>query len=72
MSDGPICIGCGKYPFELAEYVEAAREYGRPITPDNYVRREEGTYNPANEHFLCTPCYINAGQPSSPTGWRAP
>jgi hypothetical protein len=28
------------------------------------VREEEGTYNPANGHFLCTHCYIAAGMPS--------
>jgi hypothetical protein len=42
------------------------------ITPDEYVRDEEGTYNPANGHFLCDECYIKAGQPSSPRGWRCP
>jgi hypothetical protein len=65
----PICVGCGKEPHELEEYVEAAREYER--TPARYVMLEEGTYNPENGHFLCTPCYVRAGMPSSPDGWRA-
>jgi len=70
----PICIGCGKHPRELSEYVEAssAKNYGRTITPDDYVRREEGTYNPANGHFACTTCYCNMGMPSSSGGWIAP
>jgi hypothetical protein len=66
----PVCIGCGKHPDQLDEYVEAARDF--EITPDQYVRQEEGTYNRENGHFLCTPCYVDAGQPSSPRGWTAP
>lgn len=66
----PRCSGCGKRPAEIEEYVEAAADAG--MTPDVYVRREEGTYNHANGHFLCTICYVNAGMPSSPRGWIAP
>jgi hypothetical protein len=65
-----ICTGCGKTPAELEEYVEAAREY--ECSPETYVRNEEGTYNPLNGHFLCTPCYVRAGMPTSPEGWVAP
>ena len=66
----PVCIGCKKYPRDLEEYVEAAEE--EKITPDAYVRHNEGTYNPINGHFLCTDCYIDAGMPSGPHGWVAP
>ena len=66
----PLCIGCGKHPDELEEYVEIAKEEG--MTPDEFVRKEEGTYNRENGHFLCTPCYAKAGMPSSPRGWVAP
>lgn len=66
----PICMGCQKHPDELEEYVVAAADYS--TSPDDYVAREEGTYNPENAHFLCTDCYVEAGQPSSPTGWRCP
>ena len=66
----PLCIGCGKHPDELKEYVEIAKEEG--TTPDEFVRKEEGTYNRENGHFLCTPCYAKAGMPSSPRGWVAP
>ena len=65
----PLCIGCGKHPDELEEYVEIAKEEG--MTPDEFVRKEEGTYNRENGHFLCTPCYAKAGMPSSPRGWIA-
>lgn len=46
------CIVCGKTPGELSEYIDAARDNG--TTPEKYVEREEGTYNPVNGHFLCT------------------
>lgn len=39
---------------------------------EDYIRDEEGTYNPANGHFLCDSCYIAAGQPSSRKGWVCP
>jgi len=66
----PVCIGCQKRPVEIEEYVELAEIYS--ITPDECVRREEGTYNDANGHFVCTDCYIAMGMPSSPKGWVAP
>lgn len=66
----PICMGCEKHPSQIAEYREAAADY--ELTPDTYVRREEGTYNPENGHFLCTDCYIAAGMPSTPRGWVCP
>ena len=65
-----ICVGCRKRPSELTEYIEAAREYGE--TPEQFVRKEEGTFNPSNGHFLCTECYVAAGMPSAPGGWLAP
>ncbi len=67
-----ICIGCNKKPEEIEEYVEAAAE--EEMTPDDYVAQEEGTYNRHNGHFLCTHCYIKAGQPSRPfpDKWVAP
>ena len=66
----PICTGCNKRPAELAEYVEMGKL--EDMTPDDFVRSEEGTFNRENGHFLCTPCYVRAGMPSSPTGWVAP
>lgn len=52
----PWCVDCGKAPDEITEYVEAAKEAG--ITPDRYVREEEGTYNPENGLFLCTDDFL--------------
>ena len=68
-----ICTGCNKTADELEEYIEAAKE--NDMTVEQYVREEEGTYNPENGHFLCTTCYINAGMPSNPypgKNWVAP
>lgn len=70
-NDGrPLCMGCLKSPKELDEYIEAARDAEMDV--EVYVRKEEGTYNKFNGHFLCTSCYIEAGQPSSRDGWTCP
>lgn len=66
----PQCQGCGKKPNEISEYSQETT--GSELSPDEYVKKEEGTYNRENGHFLCTACYIKAGQPSSPRGWVAP
>lgn len=65
-----LCTGCNKTPDQIEEYVELAELEG--MTPDAYVRSEEGTFNPENGHFLCTSCYVHDGMPSSPGGWVAP
>lgn len=67
----PRCIGCHRPPEEIPEYVEAAEDWPG-MSPADYVRNEEGTYNKANGHFACTGCYIKMGEPSSPYGWVAP
>jgi hypothetical protein len=68
----PVCIGCRKHPEEIAEYRDVEVTGG--LTPDDYVRNEEGTYNPANGHFACTDCYVKMGAPSrpAPERWIAP
>jgi hypothetical protein len=66
----PLCTGCNKRPEDIPEYAEAAFDDG--ISPDDYVKGEEGTYNAINGHFLCTDCYIKAGMPTAPGGWVAP
>lgn len=65
----PICIGCNKHPDDLSEY--SPEITGTDLTPVEYVRQEEGTFNRLNGHFLCTICYIAAGTPASPRGWIA-
>ena len=55
-----VCQGCGKRPEELSEYVNNPESMDDPLA---YVRENEGTYNPANGHFWCTACYIEAGMP---------
>jgi hypothetical protein len=63
MMEGPTihCCGCDRRPEEIGEYIGMAEEYG--LTPDEFVRAEEGTYNRATGHFWCTDCYIRAGTP---------
>lgn len=65
-----------EYDFQSQEEHEAkVKELGEDEVKrlaKEYLRYEEGTYNHENGHFLCTPCYIEAGMPSSPRGWRAP
>ncbi len=66
-----ICQGCGKSPEELVEYVEMAKEEGG--TPSEWALKNEGTVNEENGHFLCTPCYADAGCPTAPEpGWKCP
>jgi hypothetical protein len=57
-----VCIGCKQHPDEIREYTGKGKELG--VTPEEFVKLEEGTYNPVNGHFWCTACYINAGMPN--------
>ncbi len=66
----PTCFKCGKKASEITEYIDACEKWQ---TPGQYVRSEEGTYNPRTNHFCCTRCYIDIGMPSRPGGgWKAP
>jgi hypothetical protein len=55
------CKVCGKQPNEISEYKTQAKVY--KITPEEYVRQEEGTYNLKTGLFYCTSCYIKIGMP---------
>ena len=66
----PICIGCDKSPEDIEEYKEIGKE--AKMTPTEFVKECEGTYNAKNGHFLCTSCYFKNGMPSSPDGWICP
>lgn len=60
--DSMTCIGCGKHPDEIDEYIDAAAE--EDMSPVEYVLQEEGTYDMfEKERFYCTDCYIKAGMP---------
>lgn len=63
------CVGCGLHPDELDCYTTILQP-GEEA--DDYVWNEEGTLNQDNGHFLCDGCYIAAGAPSAPGGWRCP
>lgn len=66
----PICIGCGRHPSAIEEYWSEFTK--SELDPAQYVRENEGTFNPFNGHFACSECYILMGMPSSPQGWIAP
>lgn len=66
----PRCFRCLCVPFEDPDCVSLV-EGEDDITPD-VVAREDGTYNGDENTYCCTRCYIEIGQPSSPTGWKAP
>jgi len=53
---GPYCPGCGKQAGEIPSVVQFAEEDS--TAPETWVRHEEGTYNPTNEHFLCDACFL--------------
>lgn len=54
------CAGCGKRPKET--HGVYAVEAG--MTPEQYVRREEGTLYEPTGMYLCDLCYIRNGSPS--------
>jgi hypothetical protein len=72
------CGGCRRRPHEIPDYADAAegmsdRPLQGPQDLDEYVRNNEGTYNPVTRRFLCDACYIRAGQPSySNRAWKCP
>ena len=55
------CAHCHRPPSSIQEYLlEAQME---ECTPEEFVSTIEGTYNPDNELFWCTECYIILGMP---------
>ena len=40
------------------------------MTAAQWVRQDEGTWNPAAGLFCCTRCYIQIGMPNTATQWR--
>lgn len=80
----PYDPSCERYAKDMEDYDyiiadESDIDYDLDVnweaTPEQrnkYVKYNEGTYNPVNGHFLCDMCYIKAGCPSSPNGWKCP
>lgn len=81
IADGePYCFRCGKPASSFEEYRQDC-VYDDPDCGGNcavdYVKAEEGTYNPDTNRFACDACYIAIGMPVEETGshnygWRAP
>ncbi len=55
------CKVCGKTPQEIEEYVDMGK--AESMTPEEFVRQEEGTYNRETGMFYCTECYVKVGMP---------
>lgn len=69
----PHCLRFAAAMNDYDSFVEADDDgFVSSEAREGYVIEEEGTYNPENGHFLCDSCYIKAGQPSSPGGWKCP
>ncbi|WP_270790064.1 hypothetical protein [Enterococcus diestrammenae] len=56
------CAMCGRTPDQIPEYINLAKESDYQ-SADAAVRYEEETYHPAYDKFICTDCYVKAGQP---------
>lgn len=52
----PLCPACGRQAADIPDVVMFGKENG--LSPEEFVRQEDGTYNPASEHFLCDTCFI--------------
>ncbi|CDQ17972.1 hypothetical protein [Halobacillus karajensis] len=55
------CIRCQREPKEIQEYVDQANEM--EMSPHEYVRMDEGTYDIRTDMFCCTKCYVQMGAP---------
>jgi hypothetical protein len=62
------CGLCEKTPDQDPSYVEAAAAEG--LTPEEYVRQEEGTFNAATGLYACDDCYIKLGAPFASPRWQ--
>jgi hypothetical protein len=74
LADGePYCFRCGKPASSFSEYPDEWIDSETSFTSRaDYVRQEEGTYNPVTNRFACDACYIAIGMPSAYDGWVAP
>jgi hypothetical protein len=66
---------CNRFGGEITEYDDLIVDFGQVVTAEtreDFIRNNDGTYNPMNGHFACTECYIAIGAPSSPSGWKCP
>lgn len=70
IADGePYCFRCGKPASSFSEYASNLEECQSVA---DYVREDEGTYNPETNRFACDGCYIAIGMPAGLNGWQAP
>lgn len=74
MPDGPDLFDprCKRFARDMPDYDSFLDGDPTPQKRVRYVVENEGTLNPLNGHFLCDSCYIAAGLPSAPGGWKCP
>lgn len=70
----PRCFRCCKKASELLNSAFLQDYYGEGgHKPEEFVRKEDGTYNSETNTFACDACYIAIGCPTAPgQGWKAP
>lgn len=49
------CEFCLRKPSEIEDYIVAADECD--LSPNEYVKKEEGSYNRSTKTFCCPTCY---------------
>lgn len=57
------CPYCDKQPHEIEEYKIYAKLDN--VTPEQFVIKEEGTYDHRTKLFCCTICYVTIGAPTN-------
>lgn len=69
------CCRCRRPPHKIDDYIETSHLLSESFDDvEEYIRKEEGTYNPSTNLFACDICYILLGQPgglTEQTRWRA-
>lgn len=67
----PTCFKCGRSCDTIAEFKPGLWNLDN-LTPAEYVRTFESTYNPASNHFCCSRCLLAGHGPLEPKEWKAP
>lgn len=52
----PYDPSCKREAKDIPSVVQFAQE--NAMTPEEFIKAEEGTYNPVTGHFLCDPCFL--------------
>jgi hypothetical protein len=64
MTTPVTCARCAQTAAQLLPAAAVADYYGDSAHTADDLAREDGTYNPATNRFLCDACYIAQGMPA--------